>query len=185
MTTSARKPPEKPSDEADRHQIAMAKKEGAAYHASLKYMAKEVADSGGMKHAGDYIVAYAQERAEGMYMLKGEGKLDWDAPTDENCHLEISVSDAGDQRFIPYLEITATLTPEKGKAVGPFEVPFVWHPGLYHYGTNIKVPGDGDYRLDIKIKPPTFMRHDEVNGKRYAKAVDVTFDKVSIKTGQE
>ncbi|WJH38630.1 hypothetical protein N7E02_04340 (plasmid) [Aliirhizobium terrae] len=72
MTTSARKPPEKPSDEADRHQIAMAKKEGAAYHASLKYMAEEVADSGGMKRAGDYIVAYAQERAEGMYMLKGK-----------------------------------------------------------------------------------------------------------------
>lgn len=185
MTTSARKPPEKPSDEADRHQITMAKKEGAAYHASLKYMAEEVADNGDMKHAGDYIVAYAQERAEGMYMLKAEGKLKWDAPTDENCHLEISISDAGDQRFIPYLEITATLTPEKGKAVGPFEVPFVWHPGLYHYGTNITVPGDGDYRLDLQIKPPTFMRHDKVNGKRYAKTVEVTFDKVAIKTGQE
>ncbi|MBP1849668.1 iron transporter [Rhizobium halophytocola] len=180
-----RKPPEKPSDEADRHQIAMAKKEGAAYHASLKYMAEEVADSGGMKRAGDYIVAYAQERAEGMYMLKSEGELVWDAPTDENCHLEVSVSDAGDERFIPYLAIEATLTPEDGKPVGPFEVPFVWHPGLYHYGCNIKVPGDGKYRLDIKIKPPTFMRHDEVNGKRYAKTVEVRFDAIDIKTGQE
>lgn len=180
-----RKPPEKVSDEADRHQIDMAKKEGAAYHASLKYMAEEVADSGGMTRAGDYIVAYAQERAEGMYSLKGEGELVWDEPTDENCHLEISVSDAGDQRFVPYLDITATLTPKDGKAVGPFEVPFVWHPGLYHYGTNIKVPGDGIYRLDVKIKPPAFMRHDEVNGKRYAETVDVTFDAVEIKTGQE
>jgi uncharacterized protein involved in high-affinity Fe2+ transport len=180
-----RKPPEKVSDEADRHQIEMAKKEGAAYHASLKYMAEEVADSGGMTRAGDYIVAYAQERAEGMYSLKGEGELVWDEPTDENCHLEISVSDAGDQRFVPYLDITATLTPKDGKAVGPFEVPFVWHPGLYHYGTNIKVPGDGIYRLDVTIKPPTFMRHDEVNGKRYAETVDVTFDAVEIKTGQE
>jgi uncharacterized protein involved in high-affinity Fe2+ transport len=185
MTTPARKPPVKPSDEANRHQISMAKKEGAAYHASLKFMAEEVADSGGMKRAGDYIVAYAQERAEGMYMLKGEGKLVWGAPKDENCHLEISVSDAGDQRFIPYLEITATLTPDSGKAVGPFEVPFVWHPGLYHYGANIKVPGDGSYKLDVMIKPPTFMRHDEVNGKRYAKTVEVTFEKVAIKTGQE
>ncbi len=182
---TSRKPPEKPSDEADRHQIAMAKKEGAAYHASLKYMAEEVADSGGHKRAGDYIVAYAQERAEGMYMLKGEGKLEWDEPKDENCHLEISVSDAGDQRFIPYLEISATLTPESGKAVGPFTVPFVWHPGLYHYGKNIKVPGDGAYRLDIVIKAPTFMRHDEVNGKRYAETVEVTFEKVQIKTGKE
>lgn len=66
MTTAARTPSAKPSDEADRHQISLAKKEGAAYHASLKYMAEEVADNGGMKGAGDYIVAYAQERAEGM-----------------------------------------------------------------------------------------------------------------------
>lgn len=74
ITTSARKPPEKPSDKADRHQIALAKKEGAAYH-SLKYMAEDVADSGGMKRAGDYIVAYAQERAEGMYMLREQANL--------------------------------------------------------------------------------------------------------------
>lgn len=185
MSTSAHKVPEKPSDEADSKQIAMAKKEGAAYQASLKYMAEEVADSGGMKRAGDYIVAYAQERAEGMYMLKREGELEWEAPSNENCHLEISVSDAGDERFIPYLDITASLTPKDGETVGPFKVPFVWHPGLFHYGVNLKVPGDGDYRLDITIKPPTFMRHDEVNGKRYADTVKVTFDSIKIKTGQE
>lgn len=180
-----RKPPEKPSNEADRHQIAMAKREGAAYHASLKYMAEQVADSGGQKRAGDYIVAYAQERAEGMYILKREGELAWGEPEEENCHLEISVSDAGDLRFIPYLEITATLTPASGKAVGPFAVPFVWHPGLFHYGCNVKVPGDGKYRLDVVIQPPTFMRHDKDNGKRYAETVAVTFDPITIKAGRE
>ncbi len=180
-----RNPPEKVSDEADRHQLDMAKKEGAAYHASLKYMAEEVADSGGQIRAGDYIVAYAQERAEGMYALKDEGQLSWEEPADKNCHLEISVSDAGDLRFIPYLEIAATLTAEDGETIGPFQVPFVWHPGLYHYGKNIKVPGDGRYRLDVTIKPPTFMRHDEVNGKRYAETVQVTFDAIEIKTGKE
>jgi hypothetical protein len=36
-------------------------------------------------------------------MLEGEGKLVWDAPSDENWYLEISVCDAGDQRFVPYL----------------------------------------------------------------------------------
>ena len=178
-------PPEKPSDEADRHQIAMAKKEGAAYHASLKYMAYEVADVGGEKHVGDYIVAYAQKRAEGMYMLNGDGELEWIEPQDENCHLEISVSDAGDGRFIPYLDIAATLTPKSGKAVGPVDIPFIWHPGLYHYGRNIKVSGDGTYRLEVTIKPPKFMRHDKVNGKRYAKTITTVFDKVEIKTGKE
>lgn len=180
-----RVPPEKPSDEADRHQIAMAKREAAAYHASLKYMAEEVADAGGLARARDYIVAFAQERAEGMYMPDDDGTLEWMEPDDESCHLEISVSDAGDQRFIPYLKIAATLTPRARKAVGPFEVPFVWHPGLYHYGKNIKVPGDGIYKLDIVIEPPPFMRHDKVNGKRYAKTVEVAFDTITIKTAKE
>jgi hypothetical protein len=37
----------------------------------------------------------------------------------------------------------------------------------------------------VTIKPPTFMRHDKTNEKRYSKTVDVTFDKVAIKTAQE
>lgn len=176
---------QKPSDEADKRQLAMAREEGAAYQKSLSYMVDEVADNGGRKEIGDYIVAFAQERAEGMYHLKSEGRLEWREPDDENCHLEVSVSDAADHRFIPYLEIEATLTPADGKPVGPFKVPFVWHPGLYHYGTNIKVPGDNKYDLHIKIAPPAFMRHDEVNGRRYADAVETKFSQVQIKTGQE
>lgn len=180
-----RRPPEKPSDEADRKQLEMARQEGDAYHRSLLYMAQEVADSGGQQRAGDYIVAYAQERAEGMYMLRGEGELEWVEPTDENCHLEISVSDAGDQRFVPYLEVEATLTAPDGEKIGPFEVPFLWHPGLYHYGRNIKVPGDGKYALRVRIAAPTFMRHDKTNGRRYAEAVEAEFKEIEIKTGRE
>mgnify|MGYP001040071024 CR=1 FL=1 len=181
-----RKPPETPSDEADRKQLEMAKAEGAAYHKSLHYMIEEVVDAGAMKEAGDYVVAIAQERAEGMYRLEGEGKLVWAEPGEgDNCHLEISVSDRGDHRFIPYLDIEATLTPEEGEAVGPFKVPFLWHPGLYHYGKDLSLPGDGRYSIKIKIAPPTFMRHDEINGKRYAETVAVTFENVEIKTGRE
>jgi len=163
----------------------MAKKEGEAYHHSLRYMAEEVADNGDKKRAGGYIVAYAQERAEGMYMPDKNGNLKWSEPTEENCHLEISVSDAGDKRFIPYLTITATLVPSSGNVIGPFEIPFVWHPGLYHYGRNVRVPGDGHYALRISIEPPTFMRHDKINGRRYAERVDVEFEKIKIKTGRE
>lgn len=180
-----RSPPERPSDEADAAQLKMARKEGEDYRHSLDYMANDVADSGAQKRAGDYVVAYAQERAEGMYRLRGEGELEWMEPTDENCHLEISVSDAGDGRFIPYLDIEATLTAADGKTIGPFNVPFLWHPGLYHYGRNIRVPGDGRYALDIHIAPPEFMRHDKVNGQRYARAVDVNFANVPITTGRE
>jgi uncharacterized protein involved in high-affinity Fe2+ transport len=180
-----RKPPERPSDEADRKQLSMAKSEGDAYQKSLAYMAKEVADAGDSKRAGDYIVAYAQERAEGMYVMQSNGRLKWSPPDGKNCHLEISVSDAGDGRFVPYLDVKATLTAPGGKTIGPFKIPFVWHPGLYHYGRNIKVPGDGKYRLKVEIAPPKFMRHDKANGKRYAKGVTTEFRNVPISTGQD
>jgi hypothetical protein len=183
MTTNPHR--ERPSDEANRKQLAIAQREGAAYQEGLRVMATEVADTGGTQQAGDYIVGFAQERAEGMYHLRGEGRLEWVEPEEENCHLEISVSDAGDGRFIPYLTIYATLTKDSGEAVGPVEMPFVWHPGLYHYGANLKVPGDGTYDLAVRIKPPNFMRHDEKNGKRYAETVEVSFPKVTIRTGRE
>jgi hypothetical protein len=180
-----KKPPEKPSDEADQKQLEMAKAEGEAYYRSLLYMVDHVADSGAQKRAGDFIIAYAQERAEGMYMLNYEGKLEWVEPNDENCHLEISVSDAGDHRFVPYLTIEASLTGSDGQTIGPFEVPFLWHPGLYHYGRNIHVPNDGRYTLWVRIAAPIFMRHDKTNGHRYADAVEVRFDDIFIKTGRE
>ena len=46
-------------------------------------------------------------------------------------------------------------------------------PKTYHYGRNWKVPGDGEYTLRVHIEPPTFMRHDELNGRRFEEPVDV------------
>ncbi|MEX6505911.1 iron transporter [Jiella sp. M17.18] len=182
--TSDRNPPAKPSDEADRKQLRMAKEEGAKYLESLEYMANEVADNGGKQHAGDFIVAFAQERAEGMYHLKN-GKLEWvEAPKDTNCHMEIAVLDATDHRFVPYLDITCTLKKD-GEPPVEFKPQFLWHPGLYHYGQDLKVPGDGRYDLTVRVAAPTFPRHDEVNGKRYAEPVEVTFEQIGITTGRE
>lgn len=175
---------EKPSDEADRNQIRMAEEEGKAYRKALDYMVNEVADNGALQICGDMIVGIAQERAEGMYHLTSPGHLEWREPPDANCHLEVSVSDAGDGRFIPYLEIRATLE-KAGQRIGPVEVPFVWHPGLYHYGINLKVPGDGAYTITVEIAPPRFMRHDKVNGKRYADPVTTIFRDFQVKTGHE
>ena len=32
-------------------------------------------------------------------------------------------------------------------------MPFLWHPYLYHYGTNAKVPGEGPYTVRVRIDP--------------------------------
>lgn len=172
------------SDEVDEKQLRLARKAGDAYHEALQYMVEEVAHTGGMQEAGDYIVAFAQEEAEGMYFLE-DGELEWVEPDEENCHIEVAVLDADDRRFLPQLEIEATLFDDQGEEVTTFDCPFLWHPGLFHYGRNVVVPGDGTYDLRIRIAAPTFARHDETNGKRYGEPVEVTFEGIDIESGQD
>lgn len=172
-----------PSEEVDERQLEIARKEGEAYLEALEYMANEVAHDGGKQEAGDYVVGYATEEAEGLWVYR-DGELHFEEPGEQNAHVEVAVADGDDGRFVPGLHVEASLTAEDGTEVGPFEVPLVWHPGLHHYGVNVEVPGDGTYDLDVQIAPAEFNRHDETNGRRYEEGVDVTFEGVEVKTGQ-
>jgi hypothetical protein len=182
--TPARTPPMEPTDEATEATLEMAREQGQALERALRHMTGEEAHDGGEVAAGDYVVAYAVEEAEGMHVMQG-GHLTWTPPTDENCHLEVAVCDGADGRFVPGLEVSATLVDSDGREVGTHEQPFVWHPWLYHYGRNWRVPGDGVYTLTVRIEPPSFHRHDKTNGDRYRERVEVTFEGVKIQTGQK
>lgn len=172
-----------PSDEVDQTQIDLAKSAGEQYLSALDYMAKRVADTGSMMQAGDYVVAFAQEGAEGMYRVIG-GALTWaDAAPGTNCHIEIAVLDADDHRFIPSLSIECVLIRD-GKEIVRFTPEFLWHPGLFHYGKDVEVPESGIYDLRVAIAVPTFGRHDKRNGRRYAEPVAVTFKSVHLETGR-
>ena len=65
-----------------------------------------------------------------------------------------------------------------------FRPRFLWHPGLFHYGANVTLPGDGEYDVRVHVDPPSSHRHDEENGDRYTDPVDVTFEHVAVETGQ-
>lgn len=181
---STKQPPDVPSEEADRMQLELAKEEGRAYSKSLEYMANKVAENGGSADCGDMVVAFAQEKAEGLYRLR-DGELVWEEPSlDQNCHLEISVLDANDRRFIPCLDVRLTVTDAKGNQIGSEMMPFLWHPGMYHYGKNWALPGNGAYDLEVEIKAPDFPRHDKENGQRYSRPVRAHFRSVEITTGR-
>lgn len=184
MSTEVRKPPMRSSDEADQEQLDMAVKQGNAYKKALKHMAEEEADTGAMQPAGDYVVAFAAEKAEGMYRMKN-GELEWQEPEEDNIHIEVTVCDGADGRFIPALNVFATLTDSDGKEIGRYQQPFLWHPWLYHYGRNWKIPGDGEYTLKVEVEAPSFGRHDQKNGKRFAEDVEVTFKNVKLETGRK
>lgn len=170
-----------PSEEVDERQLELAGRAGDAYREAAEYMISEVAETGDHRIVGDYLVGFAQEEAEGMYRMGDDG-LEWAEPDEENAHIEVIVADAADGRFLPYVTVRATIDGED-ETVGPVEIPFVWHPGLYHYGKNVELPGEGRYDLTIEVEPPTFPRHDETNGDRYEEGVEVTFEDVELTTG--
>ncbi len=182
-TSKFQKPPMDLSDEADAQGLDLARKQGEALNETVKYMTEKIAH-GRTKPAGNYIVGYAVEEAEGMYSLYN-GEFTWHEPRDENAHIEIVVADGADMRFVPMLNVTCTVLDQDQNVVGTHRQPFLWHPYLYHYGKNWKLPGDGTYTLRIEIDPPEFMRHDKKNGKRYAERVTVEFNEVQIRVGQK
>jgi uncharacterized protein involved in high-affinity Fe2+ transport len=95
------------------------------------------------------------------------------------------VRDAGDGRFVPGVRVCATLVDADGNEVGTHEQPLLWHPMIYHYGRNWELPSDGRYTLRVRVEPPTFMRHDEVNGRRFTVPVEVEFRDVKVERGQD
>lgn len=173
----------KVSDEGDKRGLELGRAEGEAFGRTLKHMIEDVADGGDEITHGDYLIGYAVEKAEGMYMPKN-GKLEWHEPEDENIHIEIAVRDKADGRLIPGLDIELTVIDDAGKEIGTHRQPLLWHPYLYHYGRNWRIPGDGVYSLRVRFPMPAFHRHDKKNGDRFAEGADVTFKNVKLKTGK-
>jgi hypothetical protein len=106
-------------------------------------------------------------------------------PEGENLHVEVSVRDRGDGGFAPAVGVTARLAAPDGTELGPLELRLLWHPMIYQYGRNMTLPADGEYTLRVRIEPPAFMRHDELNGRRFLNPVEVAFDRVQVKRGRD
>jgi hypothetical protein len=134
--------------------------------------------------AGDYLVALISEHAEGMYAPGEEGLVWRDVPGDANAHIEVAVADGADGGFVPELDVAVTVL-DGDIELFRWPAPFLWHPFLHHYGLNARVPGEGPYTVIVEIEPPWWMRHDPVNGARYAEAVEVAFKDVSFTPGRK
>jgi hypothetical protein len=182
-TTPAARPPMSESNEAEPDQLSTARSQGDAYGQALDAMAEE--DGAAVTRAGNYVVALVNEQAEGMYAPEGSGGLVWrEAPEEANAHVEVAVADGADGRFVPGLDVTVSVL-DGERTIFTHPAPFLWHPFLHHYGFNARVPGEGPFTVRVHIDPPSWMRHDPVNGKRFADPVDVEFADVSFEPGRK
>lgn len=144
--------------------------QGEAYQRALEYMQKETVNAS--VFIDDYIITVACEEAEGMYHNTEDGQTGWMIPhLEENQHLEVVIQDREDKRFIPNLKVHVKLVDAQGNLTEEKDVPFIWHPFLFHYGINWTIPKEGDYMAEVTVSYPSFHRHDENVGDRYKRTV--------------
>jgi hypothetical protein len=158
--------------------LQLARKQGEKYLDAVDYMVS-VAERCERKEIGDYVVVFSQQKAEGMDGLS-DGKPEGTKPDSAYCRIQIAVLDSIDKRFVPELKVRAKLTDEAGCLVADLNVPFVWHPALFHYGTDVSVAKSGRHDLHIAIEAPSFTRHRRFSGNRYATGVELTFKGLEI-----
>lgn len=173
-----------PSGEGDRRGLELGREQGNALERTLRHMLADIAEGGEEREVGQYLVALAYEKAEGMYQWR-DSHLEWIEPGDENVHLEVVVRDASDGRFIPGLDVIATILDRNGTEIGTHALPLLWHPYLYHYGRNWRLPDAAPFTVRIAFDAPKFPRHDKKNGRRFLEGATVEFTALKPKLGQD
>lgn len=168
----------------------LAQAPGAAYHQTLGALYENV-NAGEARQVGDYLVGYAIDYALATWNLdEAKNKFRYEIDTEEttqlNAHVEATVQEARTGRFVPGLHLTATLADAQGHDLGTHELPFEWHPWVFHYGENWRVPRSGPaYRLRLRAEAPTFRRYGRTAGQVFSRRFDVSFDSVRVVTGSQ
>jgi len=174
-----------PLSDAAATDAELAQAQGDAYHETLAALYED-ANSGAAQPAGDYLAGYAIDYALAAWELQ-DGKFKYAIDTEEstqlNAHVEATVQEARTGRFVPGLHLLATLADGQGRPLGAQELPFEWHPWVFHYGENWRVPHSGYYRLHLHADAPSFRRYGRTAGRVFARGFDVNFDSVRVVTG--
>lgn len=177
-----------PLSEFMESQTALSKGAGNGFTNTLKVMYKQ-ANEGKDKVQGNYFIAFADEYSEGWWHYMN-GKFMYMMQNDEggktNAHIEIAVLDAATHRFLPDLNVSVTLYDKNKHSLGTKPIPFMWHPWLYHYGENWRIPATGkQYSVHVHAEAPAYKRYGKTMGNQFTMPVDVDFDNLTVKAGQK
>lgn len=72
-----------------------------------------------------------------------------------------------------------------GTTIDSGKLDFLWHPWLYHYGSNWYVKEEDTYTLEVDVVPPSCGRHDKENGGHFVKRAHVAFHGLHLPIGQK
>ena len=164
VSTPPHVPPMAVGNEADAKQLALARRQGAAYVALVDWERQAAAWSAQID-AADYRLVAAISPAEGEW-TNGGGAPVWNEARAGKVHLRVFPEDRGSGRFVPGLTIKADFVSADGAVLGETPLPFALYPATDAYGANLVLP-TGATQLVVRIEPMQMMRHDPYNGDRF------------------
>ena len=171
--TAPSMPPMAVGNEANAEQLKLARREGAAYDALVRWE-RQGASWSKDGHAGDFRLVAALSPAEGSWS-EASGAPAWTDAPQGMAHLRVFPEDGASLRFVPGLVMRAQMLDGSGGVLG--ETPLI--AGLYPvtdaYGANVALP-PGVARIAIVIEPLQAKRHDPYNGDRFFKQTTALFD---------
>ncbi|MGA9326805.1 MAG: hypothetical protein WBV11_09820 [Salegentibacter sp.] len=173
-------------DENKEEWMPLAKAQGNAIKRAIDAMIAKTAMDGEEIKYGPYLLTYAVEYAEGYWHFV-DGKLRYnirvEQSAEKNAHVEVAVFDAKTGRMIPGFDVETTFFRD-GQKTDTVKPTFMWHPWLYHYGENFRVPKSGKYELQVHTSAPGIRRYGEF-GKQFNSGIDQRFTDVDVQTGQK
>ena len=129
----------------------------------------------GRASAGGMLIQMELERANAMWMLKGEPAkwMEMGAAPGQLYHVEVKPIDPKSNTRIPYAEVMfMAINKDTGKKVEGMLHP-MWGGSGLHYAFNSGLAGDGTYEAKVTVGVPTFAR--AVDDKRWMEPVTGNF----------
>lgn len=161
---------------------SLASREGEILGRQITQGMKAAESRGVQVSSGDYRVAVTVQPARG-YWKGADHTVSYvkaDTSTGRVAHVDVTIRDAASGRFIPDLSVRAKLTNSRGKELGTYAMPFMWHPWSSHYGLDIVVPEPGRYSIHIRADAPAFRRYGSSALKKFNRPLDVVVRGVSF-----
>ncbi|HEV2642045.1 MAG TPA: hypothetical protein VGT98_05040, partial [Candidatus Elarobacter sp.] len=175
-------PPFVETDEATTAQLEHVRAQGDAFAKELEWVRREESAASGDLAAGPYVITYLVTPVDDYYDLEAATAslpAHHDVVERGAAHIGVVVRDAADGRLVQGLAIRAMLVPDGERGGTSATLRFGWHPILNRYGENVVLPSK-PFTLRLVIAPPTYARHDSVNGRRFADSVIAEFANVTV-----
>lgn len=138
----------------------------------------------GHKIEGDFLIDLILEKAR-LFQYLSNGMEITEKPYGKNAYIGIAVHHATDLHFIQGLSVMVTVIDANGYDVGKQRHFYHPRPGLHHYGSNWKLPGEGRYTLRVQIETPAPKWGEYLENAIFPKRVEVDFPSVMIRIGQQ